>query len=66
MIIRRVEITNATEPTSDWWDQVASKPTEQLIEAVLTVTISWRDYNKLLANSVAVQRGEVAHPTGKP
>lgn len=48
MKINHVHITNHKEPGDRWWEGVASKPDEPLIEATMRLTLSPREYHRLL------------------
>lgn len=48
MKINDVNITNWQPPGMKWWDNVAARPTEPLIEAVISMTLSWAEYRELL------------------
>jgi hypothetical protein len=50
MKVNNVQITNMDKNGSDWWDEVSesenrSKP---LIDAILHISCSWDEYEKLL------------------
>jgi len=49
MTIEDVKINNWEAPGEKWWDTVQSKPTEPLIQATIRMTLSWDEYEKLLA-----------------
>lgn len=46
MKIKDVTIHNWTRP--EWWDEVEKRPDEALIDATITLTLSWNDYQRLL------------------
>lgn len=48
MKIKNVQIENWESPGAQWWDAVAAKPDEPLIEATITLTLSHREYHELL------------------
>ncbi len=63
MKIHHVEITNWCSPFIKWWDNgakwwahVESRPDEPLIEATMTLTLSWREYNALIEQSNKVKK----------
>ena len=48
MKINDVQIANWKAPGDKWWKGVEDCPTEPLIEATMTMTLSWVEYEKLL------------------
>lgn len=48
MKINDVRINNWTPTDRTWWDGVEARPTEPLIEATITMTLSWDEYRELL------------------
>ncbi len=48
MNIEHVQIENATEPVSQWWEMVRSNPGQITIRATITMTLSWSEYRDLL------------------
>lgn len=48
MKINNVYIDNWQPPGEKWWASVEAKPTEPLIVATITMTLSWQEYHELL------------------
>lgn len=48
MKIENVVINNWNAPGAEWWSGVEARPTEPLINATLTLTLSWEEYHALL------------------
>lgn len=61
MKINFVTIDNHKEPGDQWWEGVASKPDEPLIEATIRLTLSHREYHRLLDTDER-KKGEAALP----
>ncbi len=52
MTINHVQITNAIGKSGvDYWRHISADPNAQLIEATMQLTLSWREYQELLAMS---------------
>lgn len=49
MKIIDVFVRNWQPPGGPWWDSVEARPDEPLIEANITMTLSWKEYQELLA-----------------
>lgn len=48
MKINFVTIINMTIPSSEFWDGVKSRADDPLIQAHISMTLSWREYEELL------------------
>ena len=48
MKINDVQIINWESPGDKWWASVEARPSEPLIEATITLTLSWAEYHELL------------------
>lgn len=59
MKIQSVRINNLQPPGDEWWRGVEAHPDEPLIEATISMTLSWTEYKELLANN----GDEAAEPT---
>ena len=46
--ITNVHITNWTQPGDQWWDNVKAHPQDPLIEATITMTLTYAEYEKLV------------------
>lgn len=49
MKINDVRIENWTPPGFVWWRRAEDNPDEPLIEATISMKLSWREYKELLA-----------------
>lgn len=49
MKINNIHITNWEEPGGPYWDNVKERHSEPLIEATMKLTLSWDEYETLLA-----------------
>jgi len=43
-----IEITNWFEPGHEYWKSVQAKPSEPLIQATISMTLSWNEYHELI------------------
>lgn len=50
MKINDVHITNWEAPGDKWWDDVAKRSSEPLIEATMKMTLSWEEYKALISS----------------
>lgn len=48
MKIKDCKIENWESPGKEWWENVKSKPDEPLIEATMTLVLTWREYKELI------------------
>ena len=48
MKINDVRVNNWNAPGEKWWKSVKECPSEPLIEATMTMTLSWSEYRELL------------------
>jgi hypothetical protein len=48
MTINDVRINNCQPPEDKWWAGVEARPAEPLIEATISMTLSWAEYKELL------------------
>jgi hypothetical protein len=48
MKINHVHITNWKAPGTEWWEDVAKRPDEPLIDATIQFTLSHREYHQLI------------------
>lgn len=53
MKITDVRITNWQPPGDKWWAAVEARPSEPLIEATISMTLSWAEYHELLERNKA-------------
>lgn len=49
MKINNVMIVNWQPPGDRFWEDAESKPDEPLLEAAMSMTLSWNEYQKIMA-----------------
>ncbi len=70
MKINDVLINNWQAPGAEWWIGVEARPDEPLIEATMKLTLSWREYHKMIeqaeSSRVEAPNAKLSHGQNKP